>query len=130
MATAEALMGLGEPAELAKRTGWIILNVTTNGSTQNSTGGLLRGSGNKVVLANVAALDGAVTLPADAELGDEIEINNRSLANVGRVFPPTGGFLNGGAVDVFHALPLLAATTASNGVRFRKVTSTIWLSIV
>jgi hypothetical protein len=121
MATAEALMGLGEPAELAKRTGTTIVNVTTSAATQNSAGGLLRGAGNKIVLANVNGVNGAVTLPADADLGDVIEIYNTSGANAGLVFPQTGGTLNQLVAD--DATSSFAANASICAV---KVSATSW----
>lgn len=119
MATAEGLMGVGVPAEVALRTGWTIVTVTTNGSTQGSTGGLLKGPGNKIVLADVAGSNGAVTLPADAGLGDELEIYNTS-GTAGRVYPPSGGTLQNGTANQF-------VTLAANGAtHIRKVSATNW----
>lgn len=120
MATAEALMGVGVPAEVAKRTGVTIVNVTTNGSTQNSTGGLLKGAGNKIVLANVAAASGAVTLPFEAGAGDLVEVYNLSATNAGQVFPHTGGTLNQLVADDGTGLPINSSLVAV------KVSATSW----
>jgi hypothetical protein len=119
MATAEGLMGIGQPAELALRTGWTIVNVSTTADTQNSAGGLLRGGGNKIVLANVAGANGAVTLPADAGLGDVVEVYN-TTGTAGRVFPHTGGTLNQLGPNIQTPLAINAAVSA------KKVSATSW----
>lgn len=119
MATAEGLMGLGVPAEMAKRTGTEIVSVTTTAITQNSAGGLLRGAGNKIVLATAAGANGAVTLPDDAGLGDEIEVHFRT--NAGRVFPQTGGTLNQGGPNLHVAVVVNAS------LRAIKVSAINWL---
>lgn len=90
MAITNNLIALGLPAEIAKRVGVEIISVTTTGTTQGSTGGALSGPGNKVVLATPHAGDGAVTLPANADIGDVIEIVNMHASNNVDVFPPTG----------------------------------------
>jgi hypothetical protein len=100
MATAEGLMGLGQPAELALRTGISTVAVTTTAATQNSAGGLLKGAGNKLVLVNAAGANGAVTLPAEAGVGDVVELFNVS-GNTALVFPPTGGTINQGTANQF-----------------------------
>lgn len=119
MATAEGLMGLGVPAEMAKRTGYAIVSVTTSADTQNSAGGVLRGQGNKIVLATVGGANGAVTLPADADLGDVVEVYN-TTATAGRVFPHTGGTLNQLAVNLQTPLAVNASLVA------KKVSATSW----
>lgn len=93
MGSAAGLMGLGQPAELALRTGFSVVTVTTTGTGQNSAGGLLKGAGNKIVLATVAGANGAITLPADAEIGDEVLIFC-SGANTANIFSQTGGTIN------------------------------------
>ncbi len=119
MATTEGLMGLGVSAEEARRTGWTIVSVTTSAATQGSTGGLLRGAGNKIVLANVAGANGAVTLPADAGLGDEVRIFN-TTATAGLVFPHSGGTIQNGTANQSFALP------ANGGAHLVKCTSGNW----
>jgi len=123
MATADALIGLGMPAELAIRLGFQPVSVTTTAATQGSAGGLLQGYGNKMVAATFASAGHAVTLPDEAEIGDEIIINNVS-ANAGIIFPPSGGNLNGETADASMAI---AAQGSSGCVqRAMKVSATRW----
>jgi hypothetical protein len=110
MATATGLIGVGVPPEMAKRTGVEIVSVTTTADTQNSAGGVLRGPGNKIVLATAAGAGGAVTLPPDAELGDEVEVHFST--NAGRVFPQTGGTLNQGTANQHVAVVVNASLLA------------------
>jgi len=119
MATAETLMGVGVPAEVAKRTGTTIVSVTTTAATQNSAGGLLKGAGNKIVLANVAGANGAVTLPFEAGLGDVVEVYN-TTATAGLLFPQTGGTLNQLGANISTALAINASLFAI------KVSATGW----
>lgn len=115
MAITNNLLALGMPAELAKRVGFEIVSVTTAGTTQGSSGGALAGPGNKIVKATPHAGDGAVTLPADAGLGDEIIVVNMHASNNCDVFPPSGHSIhklsaNGGTpvatAQSFHAIYL------------------------
>jgi hypothetical protein len=94
MATTTGLMGLGVPAEQALRTGIEIVPVTTSSTAQGAGTGVLTGKGNKLVLATAHAGDGAVTLPAQADLGDEVEIHNVSAANSADVYPAAGQTIN------------------------------------
>lgn len=119
MATAEALMALGFQAEVAKKTGYDIVSVTTTASTQNSAGGLLKGSGNKIVLATAASSDGAVTLPSGADVGDIIEVFNVS-SNSLDLFPHTGASLN--QLNANAGTPVAANVSA----RAIRVTNTSW----
>lgn len=122
MATAEGLMGLGVPAEMAKRTGYAIVSVTTSASPT-----LLRGAGNKTVLVTVAVAAQDLLLPADADLGDEVEVINVS-ANLLDLFPHSGGSINNGGPDAVLTLAG-SVTTAKASHVLRKVSATHWRSI-
>lgn len=122
MATAEGLMGLGEPAELAKRTGTEILSVTTGASPT-----LLRGAGNKTVLVTVAIAAQDLLLPADAGLGDVVEVINVSNNSLD-LLPHSGGSINNGAPDAALALAGNATTAKASHV-LRRVSATHWRSI-
>jgi hypothetical protein len=126
MATADALIGLGTPAEVAKRQGWQPVALTTSGTTQGSGTGVLRGLGNQLVTATVHAGTGAITLPADAEVGDEILIVNAS-ANAGAIFPPSGGNINGETTDS-GTVTLAASGSAGSSAWLVKVSSLRWAS--
>jgi hypothetical protein len=125
----ESLMGVGFAPEAALRVGCSISTVTTTAATQASAGGLLKGSGDKVVNVNVAAGGHAVTLPAEADVGAVVELYNTSAANAGVIFPHVGGFINGGAVNATLALGVQAATTAAAGLRFRRISISTWKSL-
>lgn len=122
MATAEGLMGLGQPAELAKRTGTAIVLVTTSASPT-----LLRGAGNKTVLVTVTLADQDLLLPADADLGDVVEIINGSAVQL-EIFPHSGGSINNGAPNAVLALAGNATTAKASHV-LRKVSATHWRSV-
>lgn len=122
MASVASLMGIGMAAELAKRVGWTPVAVTTTAATQGT--GALRGPGNKLVSATFTTAADAVTLPSDAEVGDEIIIANVS-ANAGVIFPPTGGNINGESANASTAIA--AQGTTGNAWRFVKLNATRWL---
>jgi hypothetical protein len=128
MATASGLMGVGVPDEVAKRTGVTIVSVTTTAATQGSAGGLLKGDGNKAVLATPAGSNGAVTLPSAAGLGDEIEVYNLDGSNAVRVFPQSGGTINNGTANA-HLDITAAGSSANSGIRLRKMTATNWRTV-
>lgn len=120
MATANALINLGTPAETAKRTGFTQVSVTASGTTQGSTA--LKGPGNLFVNATIPASQ-AITLPSNAEIGDEIVIFNNA-GNAGVIFPPSGGSINAAAADASVAIG------ANLARRFFKATATRWVSWV
>lgn len=122
MATVASLMGIGMAAELAKRVGWTPVAIATTAATQGT--GALRGPGNKLVSATFTTAADAVTLPSDAEVGDEIIIANVS-ANAGVIFPPTGGNINGESANASTAIA--AQGTTGNAWRFVKLNATRWL---
>jgi hypothetical protein len=121
MATATQLISLGTPAELALRLGWTEVAVTTTAATQGT--GLLRKPGKKIVTATIASAGHAITLPSDAEIGDEIIISNVT-ANAGVVFPPSGGNINGETAD--ENVALAAQGSAGSIQRFVKLNATRW----
>lgn len=122
MAEVESLMALGMAAELAKRVGWTPVAIATTAATQGT--GALRGPGNKLVSATFTTAADAVTLPADAEVGDEIIVSNVS-ANAGVIFPPTGGNINGNTINTSIAITAQGAASAS--WRFVKLNTTRWI---
>lgn len=118
MATPEALMGLGIPAEAARKMGFQIQTVTTAGTTQNSAGGLMTGNGNRWVLGSFHAANGAITLSSSADVGDIIVIVNIT-ANAADVFPHTGGNINqlaanASAAIAANAMLILMRTSSLN----------------
>lgn len=119
MSTATNLMNLGVPAEQAKRTGWSIVSATTTATTQNSAGGALTGQGNKLVRATIAGAGHAVTLPLNADVGDEVEVYNET-ATAGVIYPPTGATLNQLAANTSTAL------AANASARCIKIGATAW----
>lgn len=122
MATADGLIGVGVAPETAIRTGWTVLSVTTSGTTQGSGTGVLKGAGNKIVLATPHAGDGAITLPSGAQIGDEFWIYNAHASNDLSVFPPSGGTI----LNISQNAAVLVEDNQS--VRIVKVTATTWLS--
>lgn len=125
MATANSLINLGNPPETAKRIGFQPVSVTTSGTTQGSGTGVLRGPGNKIVNVTSHAAGGAVTLPSDAEVGDEIIVHNLGAANTCVVFPPTGGSINAQGANNGTA-----AFAQNLGRSFVKTTATAWVSML
>lgn len=123
MATAEALMGLGTPAEVAIRTGWTPVALTTTGAVQGS-GAVIKGTGNKLVTLTVTSASDAVTLSNEAEIGDEIIVTNPG-ANAGVIYPPSGETINGNAADA--QVTLAAAGSAGCGWWFMRVSATAWI---
>lgn len=124
MATTNALIGLGIPAEVAKRMGWQPTALVTTGSAQASAGGLMKGAGNQLATVTVTTAADAVTLPAAAEVGDEIVVTNPG-ANAGVIFPPVGGAINGNATNA--SVAIAAAGTAGCNWRFMKVSTLNWI---
>lgn len=112
------------PAEVAKKVAWEIISVTTTGTTQGSTGGALAGPGNKIVKATPHAGDGAVTLPANADVGDEIIIVNMHASNSLDLFPASG--------DSIHKLSANGGTPVATGQSFHAIYlgSDLWLGRV
>lgn len=123
MATADGLCNLGLADELARVCGWSIVSITTTAATQNSAGGLLSGTGNKIVLATPASAGDAITLPAAASPGDEIQIYNLSGANNGKIFPQTGGTINQLAVNTATNV---SSFPVNGAMSFIKVSATSW----
>lgn len=126
MATANNLINLGNPPETARRTGWNPVAVTTSGTTQGSGTGVLRGKGNQLVTATIHTGTGAITLPSDAEIGDEILIVN-ATATAGAIFPQSGGNINGETTDS-GTVTLAAAGSAGSSAWLVKVSTTKWAS--
>lgn len=110
------------PAEVAKKVAWEIISVTTTATTQGSTGGALAGPGNKIVRATPHTGDGAVTLPANADIGDELIIMNVAAGATSLdLFPPSGGNFQTASADAGEAV--------AQGVTAHviKTTGTEWL---
>lgn len=123
MATTNTLIALGMPPELAKRVGYQLLSVTLTANTQGSAGGLLRGPGNKIVQVTPGTNGFGLTLPADAEIGDEIIAVN-GTANTAVIFPEVGGAINGNATNATVAMA--ASGTATSRWRFVKTAALTW----
>lgn len=128
MATADGLMGVGVPAEVASRVGVTIVTIAPSNASQGHASGLLKGAGDKIVIATPSVDNGAVTLPSDAGLGDKIEVCNGSASNDVNIYPHSGGTINNGTADELLEIGE-AASTANSGVTLRKVTSTNWRTV-
>lgn len=98
MASAKDLATL-LPAPVAEKVGWSTQSLTSTGTTQGSTGGLIKGRGNRVIKATPHAGDGAFTLPSDAAENDEIIIVNMHASNSADIFPPSGHSIHKLAAD-------------------------------
>lgn len=123
MATADALIGLGTPAELAIRMGWQPVALTTTGAVQ-AAGAVVKGIGNKLVTLTVASASDAVTLSAEAEISDECIVVNPT-ANAAVIYPPVGHTINGNSANA--SMTLAAAGSAGSNWRFMKVGATSWI---
>lgn len=110
-------MGLGVPAELAKRTGVAVIALTAVGTAQGGAPIPAYG-GNLVVNLTTAGGQTAATLPANAGLGDEVEINVIT-ATAALIFPQTGAAIANKTVTTGGA-------TVAVGARFRKISNTLW----
>lgn len=124
MATADALIGLGMPAESAMRLGWQPVALTTSGAVQGA-GAVVKGIGNKLVTLTVTSASDAVTLPDEAEIADECIIVNAG-ANAGVIYPPSGETINGNSANA--AMTLAASGSAGSGWWFMRISSTAWIS--
>lgn len=124
MATTNALIALGTPAEVAKRTGWLPVALTTDGAVQASGSAQMRGAGNQLVTLTVTSASDAMTLSDGAEVGDECIVTNPT-ANAGVIYPPSGQSINGNAADA--QVTLAAAGSAGCNWRFMKVSATTWI---
>lgn len=123
MASTNSLIGLGTPAEVAKRVGFQQVSITTTGAVQSAGGGNLIGPGNKIVSATFASASDAITLPVAAEIGDEIIISNIT-ANAGVVYPPAGGNINGETAN--ENVAMAAQGSAGSIQWFVKLSATRW----
>lgn len=114
-------LALHFPSMLASQLGWEIQSLTSTGTTQGSTGGVIKGRGNRIVKATPHAGDGAFTLPADAAEGDEIIIVNMHASNSADIFPPTGHSI--------HKLTANGGTAVATGASISLVYlgSSLWL---
>jgi hypothetical protein len=108
------------PAQVASMVGWEVQSLTSTGTTQGSTGGVIKGKGNRIVKGTSHAANGAFTLPADAAEGDEIIVVGSG--NTFDVFPPSGHNFIGLADNA-------QANSADNGsISCIYLGSTIWLA--
>jgi hypothetical protein len=126
IATAAGLSDQGVPPEVAIRTGFQPVSVTTTGAVQGAGGGLLKGPGNKIVSVTIASGSDAVPLPSAAAIGDEIIISNIS-ATAGVIYPPSGSGFNGNSAN--GTIAMAASGSATCGLYCVKVTATRWLAI-
>lgn len=123
MATAAALINLGTPAEVAKRIGWQTAALTTSGAVQGA-GAVMKGTGNQLCTLTVTSASDAVTLPNEAEIGDEVIIVNPG-ANAGVIYPPSGETINGNSANA--SMTLAAAGSAGSNWWFVRVGVTSWI---
>lgn len=123
MGTTENLMGVGMPAEVAKRTAYQEQTLTTT-ATSTAGSGQLRGPGNLLVAATIHSANGSITLPTTAELGDEVIVANVS-ANAGLIYPGASQTINGNTATS-AAATLAASGAAGSNWRFVKISSTGW----
>lgn len=121
MASARDLVTLGMPGILAERCGWSVMSLTSTGTTQGSSGGVIKGKGNRIVKATPHAGDGAFTLPSDAGEGDEVIVVNMHASNSADIFPPTGHSI--------HKLSANGGTAVATGASISCIYlgSSLWL---
>lgn len=130
MTTANELINLGMPAELATRLGWTKVALTTNGSAQAATGGLIKGIGRKIIDLTVSSASDSATLPSEAEIGDEIIINNIT-ANAAVLFPHVGGNVNGESTNASMAIAAQGSTNCVlRAVRLSSTRWGVWSAVV
>lgn len=122
MASARDLVTMGLQGILAERIGWNNMSLTSTGTTQGSTGGIIKGRGNRIVKATPHAGDGAFTLPADAAENDEIVLLNMHASNSMDVFPPS--------THNFHKLNADVGTAVATGASISCIYlgSKVWLA--
>lgn len=123
MATTDALMGLGTPAEVAIRIGWQPVALATSGAVQGA-GAVIKGTGNKLVTLTVTSASDAVTLPNEAEVADEVIVVN-ATSNAGVIYPPSGETINGNSADA--QVTLAASGSAGSSWRFMRISATAWI---
>lgn len=117
MATADGLIGLGIPAEAAKRIGFEITSLTATGTTQGAGVAIPATYGNLLVNLTTAGGQTAAVLPANAGIGDEVDINVIT-ATAALIFPPSGGTIANKSAN--------ASVSVAIGARFRKASATLW----
>ncbi len=120
MAEASALTGIGVPPEVAKRVGWRVASLAAAGTVQG--GGTIIANGENVII-NVTTSTGksAVTLPANAAVGDMVFINIIDTTVDALVFPDTGGTIGSAAAN--------GAITVAVGALLIKTTATLWAAV-
>lgn len=106
MALNTDLMGVGMADSLARRVGLPTqLTVTAAGTT--STDATVFNSQNKVVILSATGSDG-IRFPDNTPLNAPFWFFNAS-GSTGKVYPPTGGAINGGSTDAGLSLTTLKA---------------------
>lgn len=117
MAEATALIGIGVPPEVAKRTGWRVAALTAVGTVTG--GGTVVANGENIVV-NVTTASGqtAITLPANAAVGDMVFVNVLTDTDDCLVFPSSGGAIGQGSTN--------ASLTVDDGAILIKATTTQW----
>jgi len=121
MSLAVDLMGVGLPAEQALRLGANPVELAGVGTAQVGAAAIVKDA--TFVTATTAVGQTAFVLPDTAELQQEYVVFNSS-ATAALVFPPTGGFINAGAVNT-------SASIAQNLARtFKRISATRWISFL
>ncbi len=122
MALTTDLVGVGFPAEQAKRVGTnAIQAVSAAGSDATGATALLKAQ--NFVNMTATGADG-IKLPSDAALNQPYYVYNGS-GSTGKVYPPTSGTLNGGTATTGS----LSLTTLKVAV-FIRYSSTGWIFIL
>lgn len=119
MPTAEALMGLGMPPDLAAGLGNSVQSVTCKGTSSGTAASILEGA--HCVLLNGTASNTGATLPANAGIGTPwFVFGVGTTAPV--IYLPSGQTINSGATS-------LTLSAAISGTILIKTSSTQWYSV-
>ena len=117
MAEAAALCGIGVPPEVAKRVGWRVAALSASGTVQGG-GTIIANGENIIVNVTTSTNQTAITLPANAAVGDMVFVNILSDTDDCLVFPSTSGTISQGSAN--------ANITVDDGALLIKTTATNW----
>ncbi len=120
MSTTQDLMASGQPAALASRLGWTQAAITAAGTT--SADATACGAGANFFILTATGSDG-IRMNSATPLLTEIIVANTSGSN-GKVYPPTGGKVNGGTTDAGETI---ATTTVQSWYR---ISTTDWVAVL
>lgn len=119
MALNTDLVGTGVPDTLARRLGYPVQKAVTAAGTA-STDATVLDTQNKVVNMTATGSDG-IRLPTNMPLNTWYIVFNSS-GSTGKVYPPTGGAINGGSTDAGLSLATL------KNAAFMRLSTTVVIS--